>query len=194
MNNHKIILPSIAVVTVVTMFVVWSLLPSLVVPSSTITQKAMAENATTTNTKIPTNTNITLGNPIFTEHDKTTSRQGAVINGSQGFKASFAGSGMIKDIHFTDTGTALIILRPNGYSDILGKAVITTIDGSEKGSYTFNSIGHADANGTIRDNGALFFHTNSTGKLAIVNNLVVVFKDQVDKAGNGVTVGWEWNR
>ena len=58
MNNHKIILPSIAVVTI---FVVWSLLlPSLVVPSSTIIQKAMAENATT-NTTIPTNTNITLG-------------------------------------------------------------------------------------------------------------------------------------
>jgi hypothetical protein len=191
MNNHKIILPSIAVVT---MFVVWSLLlPSLVVPSSTIIQKAMAEN-TTTNTTIPTNTNITLGNPIFIEHDKTTSRQGAIINGSQGFKASFAGSGMIKGINFTDTGTALIVLRPNGYSDILGKAVITTIDGTEKGSYTFKSIGHAGANGTIRDNGALFFHTNSTSKLAIVNNLVVIFKDQIDKAGNGMTIGWEWKR
>ena len=191
MNNHKIILPSIAVVT---MFVVWSLLlPSLVVPSSTIIQIAMAENATT-NTTIPTNTNITLGNPIFIEHDKTTSRQGAIINGSQGFKASFAGSGMIKGINFTDTGTALIVLRPNGYSDILGKAVITTIDGTEKGSYTFKSIGHADANGTIRDNGSLFFHTNSTSKLAIVNNLVVIFKDQIDKAGNGMTIGWEWKR
>jgi hypothetical protein len=191
MNNHKIILSSIAVVTI---FVVWSLLlPSLVVPSSTIIQKAMAENATT-NTTIPTNTNITLGNPIFIEHDKTTNRQGAIINGSQGFKASFAGSGMIKGINFTDTGTALIVLRPNGYSDILGKAVITTIDGTEKGSYTFKSIGHADANGTIRDNGALFFHTNSTSKLAIVNNLVVIFKDQIDKAGNGMTIGWEWKR
>ena len=192
MNTLRIIVPSIAVVTI---FVVWSLfLPSLVVPSSTIIQKAMAENATTTNTTIPTNTNITLGNPIFIEHDKTTSRQGAIINGSQGFKASFAGSGMIKGINFTDTGTALIVLRPNGYSDILGKAVITTIDGTEKGSYTFKSIGHADANGTIRDNGALFFHTNSTSKLAIVNNLVVIFKDQIDKAGNGMTIGWEWKR
>ncbi len=54
------------------------------------------------------------------------------------------------------------------------------------------SIGHAYANGTIKDNGAAFFHTNSTGKLAIANNLVVVFRDQVDKAGNGLTVGWEW--
>jgi hypothetical protein len=187
MNDPKIIAPSIAVVT---LFVVWSLLlSSLVVASSNIIQKAMAA----ANSTIPTNTNITLGNPIFIEHDKNTSRQGVVINGSQGFKSSFAGSGMVKGINFTDTGTALIVLRPNGYSDILGKAVITTIDGSEKGSYTFKSIGHADANGTIRDNGALFFHTNSTGKLAIVNNLVVIFKDQIYKAG-GITVGWEWKR
>ena len=152
MNNRKIILPAAVVMT---MFVVWSLLlllPSLVVPSSTIIKKAKAENATT-NATIPTNANITLGSPIFTENDKTTSRQGIVINGSQGFKASFAGSGMIKAVNFTDTGTALIVLRPDGYSDILGKAVIATIDGSEKGSYTLYSIGHAYANGTIKDNG-----------------------------------------
>jgi hypothetical protein len=194
MNNHKIILPSIAAAVVMTMFVVWSLLllllPSLVATSSTIIQKAKAENATT-NATIPTNANITLGNPIFTENDKTISRQGIVINGSQGFKASFAGSGMIKGVNFTDIGNALIVLRPDGYSNIQGKAVIITNDGSEKGSYTLYSIGHADVNGTIRDNGAAFFHTNSTGKLAIANNLVVIFRDQVDKAGNGMTVGWE---
>lgn len=49
-----------------------------------------------------------------------------------------------------------------------------------------------DANGTTRDNGAAFFHTNSSGKLGTVNNLVVVFKDQIDKAGNGMTIGREW--
>ncbi len=32
--------------------------------------------------------------------------------------------------------------------------------------------------------------TNS--KLGIIDNLVVVFKDQFDKAGNGMTIGWEW--
>ena len=83
---------------------------------------------------------------------------------------------MIKGVNFTDTGTALIVLRPDGYSDILGKAVIATIDGSEKGSYTLYSVGHAYANGTIRDKGAAFFHTNSTGKLAIANNVVVILR------------------
>jgi hypothetical protein len=94
---------------------------------------------------------------------------------------------------FTDTGTTLIVMISDGYLDIEGRAVITTIDDSKKGSYTFKSIGYTDANGTIRDNGALFFHTNSTGKLAIINNLIVIFKDKIDKAG-GMTVGWQWNR
>ena len=40
-----------------------------------------------------------------------------------------------------------------------------------------------------------FFQTNPTSgdrKLSIVNDLVIVFKDQIDKTGNGMTVGWEW--
>ena len=37
-----------------------------------------------------------------------------------------------------------------------------------------------------------FFHTTPNGKLSIVRGLVVIFKDQIDKAGNGMTIGWEW--
>ena len=37
-----------------------------------------------------------------------------------------------------------------------------------------------------------FFHANPSGKLGIVNNIVVVFKDKIDNAGNGTTIGWEW--
>ncbi len=62
----------------------------------------------------------------------------------------------------------------------------------EKGTYNFYSLGHEDANGSTKDNGAVFFHTTSNGKLNIVNGLVVIFKDQIDKAGNGMTIGWEW--
>ena len=50
MKNHKIIL-----------LVVWLLLPGFLLPSSSIIQKAMAENVTATNTTIATITNITLG-------------------------------------------------------------------------------------------------------------------------------------
>ena len=50
---------------------------------------------------------------------------------------------------------------------------------------------HIDANGTTRDNGAVFFRTTSSGKPSAINDLVIVFKDQIDKAGNGMTIGWE---
>ncbi|HYA84476.1 MAG TPA: hypothetical protein VEH06_13670 [Candidatus Bathyarchaeia archaeon] len=194
MNNYKIIL-----------LVVWLLLPSTLLPSSTIIQKAMAENATMTNTTIATNTNITLGNPIYTELVKPTSRQAdppqpphpppAAPAAAAPAAGPFTGSGMIKGINFTDAGIGSAVLRPDGYSDLHGKGVITTIDGREKASYTYMAIGHADANGIFRDNGALFFHTNSTGKLASINGLVVIYSSHRDKAQrNFMNVGWEWSR
>ncbi|MGA8912866.1 MAG: hypothetical protein WB443_08435 [Nitrososphaeraceae archaeon] len=39
--------------------------------------------------------------------------------------------------------------------------------------------------GTRDDDGA---HTYSSGDLGIVNNLLVISKDQIDKAGNSMTV------
>jgi hypothetical protein len=67
----------------------------------------------------------------------------------------------------------------------------------ENATYTFQSVGQApDVNGTIRNNGGIFFHIASpTEKLrSSVNNLVVVFKDQVKpgKIGTSINRGWEW--
>ena len=57
------------------------------------------------------------------------------------------------------------------------------------------AIGHADANGIFRHNGALFFHTNSTGNLVSINRLVVIYSSHRDKAQtNFMNVGWEWSR
>lgn len=94
------------------------------------------------------------------------------------------------------------MFNPDGTSGIHGKVIITHNNhrgnGSvEKATYTFQSIGQApDVNGTIRDNGALFFHTASPiGELgSSVNNLVVIFKDQVKpgKIGTSANRGWEW--
>lgn len=69
-----------------------------------------------------------------------------------------------------------------------------TYDG-EKASYNYMAIGHADTNGIFRDNGALFLHTNSTGKFASINGLVVIYSSHRDKAQtNFMNVGWEWSR
>jgi hypothetical protein len=147
--------------------------------------------ASSTLTSQQTNSSITLGNAIFTEHDKATPPKSIVINGTHGLQASYSGSGVVKGVNFSANGSVFIVPRSDGSADLRGHAVITTTEG-EKGTYKFYSLGHQDANGSTKDNGTVFFHTTSSGKLSIVKNLVVVFKDQIDKAGNGSTIGWEW--
>jgi hypothetical protein len=163
-------------------------------------QIAMGQNYNTTaasefpptasSTTQQTNSSIILGNPIFTEQDKATPPVPMVINGTQGLQVSYSGSGVVKGVNFSANGTVFIVPSDKS-ADLRGHAVITTADG-EKGTYNFYSIGHENANGTTADSGAAFFHTTSSGKLGIVSDLVVIFKDQTDKEGNGTTVGWEW--
>jgi len=134
---------------------------------------------------------ITLGNPIFTEHDKATAPKPVIVNGTHGLEATYVGNGVIKGVKFTANGTVFIEPRSDGFADLRGHAVMTT-DNGEKGTYKFYSLGHQDANGTTKDNGAVFFHTASNDTLVTVKGLVVIFHDQIDKAGNGLTTGWEW--
>jgi hypothetical protein len=150
-------------------------------------QIAVAQNSTNNQT----NSSITLGNPIFREQDKATPPKPVVVNGTHGLQASYIGSGVVKGMNFAANGTVFIIPGSDGFADLRGHAVMTTANG-EKGTYNFYSLGYQDADGSTNDNGAVFFHTSSSGKLSIVNGLVIVFKDQIDKAGNGMTIGWEW--
>jgi hypothetical protein len=106
-----------------------------------------------------------LGNPVFTEHDKSTRPNPSVINGTNVLQASYSGS-EVEGADLSAIGTVFIVPRSDEALDLNGHAVITTSNG-EKGTYTLYSIGHAGADGTTKDNGAAFFHTNSSGKLAI---------------------------
>jgi hypothetical protein len=190
------------------MFGVVTISISLILSFSDVTSQinhppqAMADVSNNTTSAAMSVTPV-LGNPIFSVHDRATSQKQVVINGTNGLITGFSGHGTIKGIDFTDVGTALSIFRSNGYRDIKGQEVITTTagkdgDGSngtrtqENATGTFYTIGYRDANGIVRDNGTIFFHTNSTtGRLASIDNLAVVFRDQVDK-GNGIAIGWEW--
>ncbi|MGN6560927.1 MAG: hypothetical protein ACTHJ2_10450 [Candidatus Nitrosocosmicus sp.] len=163
--------------------------------------QALAQNYNTSASVSPPNTStmdkqsnssITLGNPIFTEYDKTTTPpKPSVVNGTDGLQVSYIGSGVVKGVNFTANGSVFIVPRSDGFADLRGHAVMSTANG-EKGTYNFYSLGRQDANGSAKDKGVLFFQTTSNGKLGIINGLVVIFKDQMDKAGNGITKGWEW--
>jgi hypothetical protein len=161
-------------------------------------QQAMAQNYNTAASGFPPSTStttqqsdssITLGNPSHPH--KVTPPKPVVINGTHGLQVSYLGSGVVKGVNFAANGTVFIVPRSDGFAELRGHAAMTTANG-EKGTYNFYSLGHQDANGSTKDNGTAFFHITSNGKLSIVNGLVVIFKDQIDKAGNGMTIGWEW--
>jgi len=159
------------------------------------------DNSNKTSTTTPENMSATpvLGNPVFVEHDKITSQKQVNINGTKGLSVTFSGNGTVKGISFTDIGSALITYRPNGFGDLKGQAVITATSANsndtsgQNATYTFYATGRQDATGIVKSNGATFIHTNSTsGKLASsIDNLVIVFRNQVDKVGNDTTIGWE---
>jgi len=137
---------------------------------------------------------LTLGNPYFAEYDKTTSQKPILINGTiNATEITFSGHGTAKDVNFTDNGNALII--PRGGSAVLlqGKDNLVS-SGGDKASVNIKELGHVDANGMLKANGAAFYDANATGKFAYLGNTVSIYTDEVDKSGNGKVFAWEWNK
>ena len=66
-----------------------------------------------------------------------------------------------------------------------GKGVLTTKDGRETANWTFIEVG----NGTAYQ-GASVYSTNSTGKLSILDNVLVVYKIGEDESGNYADKQW----
>jgi len=155
-------------------------------------QKALAANASNTTTTV-NGTTLSLGSPFYTEKDKTTSSNLITINGIHAARVTFSGNGTTNGVSFTDKGIALISPGPNGDVHIQGIAAITGQNG-EKGNFTFREVGHVSASdGKTRAAGVAFFSTiNPTGKLAFLTDLVAIYKDVIDKSGNGQVTAWEW--
>src|SRR5215469_3831307 len=97
------IAPAIVVVAVLICLVASITLTNLA--PNQIIQNVFAINTTTTSTSPNSKIgNITLGNPQFnlTGYEKTTSFRPAIVNGTHGIQASFAGHGIVNGIDVTD--------------------------------------------------------------------------------------------
>jgi hypothetical protein len=136
---------------------------------------------------------ITIGEPFYNQNDKPTSQKTVKVGGINATEISFSGNGTVNSINFKDIGKALVIPRSGEASYIQGNAEIVNVNNSsERASYTFQEIGQPTSDGKIKANGAAFFGSNATGKLAFINNLVVIYQNQIDKAGNSSLVAWKW--
>ena len=164
-----------------------------------IIQNSIATNGTTNTTTTTSlsstdGSNITLGNPQlnYTEYDKTTSFKPAIVNGTHGIEATFTGYGILNGIKITDNGKAFVT-NMSGALHTVARGVLVSGNGSTAGTadHVDQGIGHYGADGKLRDTG-IILNTKATGNLAFLGNMVGIYKDKSDKAGNIITETWFW--
>jgi hypothetical protein len=131
----------------------------------------------------------------FNEQQQLQEKSDTNRNGNQTTTTgSFSGNGILNDkIDVNVNGTAKVIPIENMSVFISGKAEFTSNIG-DRAPYIFLAIGHYNKDGSFNSAGSMFFNsTTTTGELSFLRNTVGIFKDIVDKDGNGTFLMWRWN-
>lgn len=127
--------------------------------------------------------------PFLIEHGRTVAAN--PINQTH-IQISLAGNGTITLPNSTETvmtkdiGSAIARLTPTG-NIAQGQIHISTEDGSENATVFFTEIGQNE-----KGIGVAYFTTNSTGRLAFLDNMVGVIQDEVQPNGDTFITAWEW--
>lgn len=131
-----------------------------------------------------------LGDPIGEMKGRVTYVKVVDVEGPT-METSVSASGTLKGVEVTETLTYMASPSSQGVLHGVGNGIIQSSDG-EIATYTGEGIGRYDASGILKWRGAVFFQTNSGGKLEFLNNIVGVFEAQVDTQGNFTDKTWEW--
>ncbi|MDQ3977751.1 MAG: hypothetical protein M3264_14615 [Thermoproteota archaeon] len=131
-----------------------------------------------------------LGEPFFKENGKITGQKEIGPNRTH---FSYSADGALKgDIQVTDRGDLVSISKGNDLTFAQGQGIITTTDGNDMANYTIIGVGNVTEEGKPVIQGAAAYSTNSTGKLAFLNNVLGIFKAELDEKGGFVSNEWEW--
>jgi hypothetical protein len=88
----------------------------------------------------------------------------------------------------TNTGEFVSFSKGNDQTFAQGQGVMTTTDGNDMVNYTIIGVGNVTQEGKPVIQGAAAYSTNSTGKLAFLNNMLGI----LDEKGDFVSNEWEW--
>jgi hypothetical protein len=131
-----------------------------------------------------------LGEFIGELKGKITSQRVLSVEGPR-METSISATGNLRGAQVTETLTYVASQTSKGVLHGVGNGVIMSTEG-ELVTYTGEGIGKFDSSGTLKWRGAIFFTSESTGRLSSLNNLVGVFEAQVDAEGNFSDKTWEW--
>jgi hypothetical protein len=126
-----------------------------------------------------------LEEPFFEEKGRITAQK--EIGGDK-TQMTFSSNGRFKgNIEVTNSGDFVSVFKGNKGTSAQGLGVVTTKDGSEKASYTFLQVGKTttkDGKPVLRGVGCAVWSTDSTGRLAFLDNMLSFFIIEVDEMGN----------
>ena len=125
-----------------------------------------------------------LEEPFFEEKGKITSQKEI---GDNKIQMTFSSNGTFKgNIEVTNSGELVSLSKGNKGTSDQGQGVVTTKDGSEKANYTFLQVGKTTEDGkpVLRAVGSAVWRTESTGKLAFLDNMLSFFIIEIDEMGN----------
>jgi hypothetical protein len=126
----------------------------------------------------------TLGEPIFVEKGSDIIQKEI---GPDRSTYTFTSNGTMKgNVEYSKAGEYVSVSKGNNQTFDQGHGVITTNDG-ETANYTFIEV----FNGT-HFQGASAYSTNSTGELAFLNNILVIFKGGGEQTGDYALEQWHW--
>lgn len=101
-------------------------------------------------------------------------------------------------INATETGNLTLKLQPNGITFVEGQSFLVTERDSNDGAEQQENATAVlvDLNGVRPDDprsstGVVFFSTNSTGKLAFLDNMIAIYQIKASPVGTAIQM-WEW--
>jgi hypothetical protein len=162
---------------------------------------AISNNNTTTNIEFESllssttaSNNLSIIYPVYVEHFNQVIKKN--FNENQNTTVgSFSGNGILRgNIDIQVNGTAKVTPLGNMSVLISGMAEFIATTTGDKVPYTFQAIGNYNKDGSFNSAGSMFFNTTTTSnELSFLKNTIGIFKDIVDKNGNGTFLMWRWN-
>jgi hypothetical protein len=92
-------------------------------------------------------------------------------------------------IRTTSTGSGIVSIM----GTFAGKVILTTEDGSENATATSYEIAHSNKEqGSGKGIAIAIIHTNSTGRLAPLDGMILVGQEEFQPDGRALLTYWEW--
>ena len=172
-------------------------LATIIVMVSSIADTTSVEATPTSNTTMTSTTTASSGielspQPIYQEHVRDVSE--TLINQTHA-ELVVEGNGTLtlpnstETIKTTSTGSGIVSI----ISTFAGKITLTTEDGSENATATSYEIARSNKEEGIGKSIAIaVIHTNSTGRLAPLDGMILVGQEEFQPDGRALITFWEW--